>query len=96
MIELMKFDMGGSASTLGAAAAIAQLKPKDIATNGTRASLLVTRTLLGAPGLTTSSKDDATSNKGLRYERNKDSTRQSRVDVPVTRPICRQAKIAFL
>lgn len=30
MIELMKFDMGGSASTLGAAAAIAQLKPKDV------------------------------------------------------------------
>eukprot|EP00438_Fugacium_kawagutii_P002398 Skav210783 [mRNA] locus=scaffold275:38997:52806:+ [translate_table: standard] len=29
MIEMMKFDMGGSASTLGAAAAIAQLKPKD-------------------------------------------------------------------
>ena len=29
MIEFMKFDMGGSASTLGAAAAIAQLKPKD-------------------------------------------------------------------
>jgi len=30
MIEMMKFDMGGSASTLGAAAAIAQLKPKDV------------------------------------------------------------------
>ena len=29
MIELMKFDMGGSASTLGAAASIAKLKPKD-------------------------------------------------------------------
>merc|ERR1712151_905077 len=30
MMELMKFDMGGSAATLGAAAAIAQLKPKDV------------------------------------------------------------------
>jgi len=30
MIEMMKFDMGGSASTLGAAAAVAQLKPKDV------------------------------------------------------------------
>eukprot|EP00434_Breviolum_minutum_P028724 symbB.v1.2.025415.t1/scaffold2462.1/size78695/8 len=30
MIELMKFDMGGSASTLGAAASIAKLKPKDV------------------------------------------------------------------
>merc|ERR1719330_1209350 len=30
MIEMMKFDMGGSATTLGAAAAVAQLKPKDV------------------------------------------------------------------
>lgn len=30
MIEMMKFDMGGSASTLGAAAALAQLKPADV------------------------------------------------------------------
>eukprot|EP00930_Biecheleria_cincta_P069806 TRINITY_DN57502_c0_g1_i1.p1 TRINITY_DN57502_c0_g1~~TRINITY_DN57502_c0_g1_i1.p1 ORF type:complete len:630 (+),score=138.57 TRINITY_DN57502_c0_g1_i1:116-1891(+) len=30
MIEMMKFDMGGSASTLGTAAAIAQLRPKDV------------------------------------------------------------------
>eukprot|EP00928_Gymnodinium_smaydae_P042486 TRINITY_DN28601_c0_g1_i1.p1 TRINITY_DN28601_c0_g1~~TRINITY_DN28601_c0_g1_i1.p1 ORF type:complete len:624 (-),score=99.32 TRINITY_DN28601_c0_g1_i1:125-1996(-) len=30
MIEMMKFDMGGSAATLGAAAAIAQLRPKDV------------------------------------------------------------------
>jgi len=30
MIEMMKFDMGGAASTLGTAATIAQLKPKDV------------------------------------------------------------------
>ena len=30
LIEMMKFDMGGSAATLGAAAAIAQLGPKDV------------------------------------------------------------------
>ncbi|CAE8629520.1 unnamed protein product [Polarella glacialis] len=30
MIELMKFDMGGAASTLGTAAVIAQLKPQDV------------------------------------------------------------------
>lgn len=30
MIEMMKMDMGGSAATLGAAAAIARLKPKDV------------------------------------------------------------------
>jgi len=30
MIEMMKFDMGGSASTLGTAAAVAQLKPKGV------------------------------------------------------------------
>eukprot|EP00933_Yihiella_yeosuensis_P069744 TRINITY_DN7666_c0_g1_i2.p1 TRINITY_DN7666_c0_g1~~TRINITY_DN7666_c0_g1_i2.p1 ORF type:complete len:518 (+),score=138.04 TRINITY_DN7666_c0_g1_i2:56-1609(+) len=30
LIELMKFDMGGSASTLGTAAVVAQLKPKDV------------------------------------------------------------------
>lgn len=30
MIEMMKFDMGGSAATLGTAAAIAQLKPDDV------------------------------------------------------------------
>merc|ERR1719330_1513266 len=30
MIEMMKFDMGGSATALGAAAAIARLKPKDV------------------------------------------------------------------
>merc|ERR1719323_1099181 len=30
MIEMMKFDMGGSATTLGAAAAVARLKPKDV------------------------------------------------------------------
>mmetsp|Transcript_19660 Transcript_19660/g.34847 ORF Transcript_19660/g.34847 Transcript_19660/m.34847 type:complete len:625 (-) Transcript_19660:122-1996(-) len=30
MIEMMKFDMGGSASTLGTAATIGQLKPKDV------------------------------------------------------------------
>lgn len=30
MIEMMKFDMGGAAATLGAAAAIARLKPKDV------------------------------------------------------------------
>eukprot|EP00746_Dinoflagellata_sp_MGD_P003367 gnl/MRDRNA2_/MRDRNA2_106557_c0_seq1.p1 gnl/MRDRNA2_/MRDRNA2_106557_c0~~gnl/MRDRNA2_/MRDRNA2_106557_c0_seq1.p1 ORF type:complete len:657 (-),score=157.21 gnl/MRDRNA2_/MRDRNA2_106557_c0_seq1:71-2041(-) len=30
MIEMMKFDMGGSAATLGAAAAVAELKPKDV------------------------------------------------------------------
>ena len=32
----MKFDMGGSASTLGAAAAIAQLKPKACGSRGVR------------------------------------------------------------
>lgn len=30
MIEMMKFDMGGAAATLGAAAAVARLKPKDV------------------------------------------------------------------
>merc|ERR1719265_998060 len=30
MIEMMKFDMGGSAATLGTAAAIAQLKPPGV------------------------------------------------------------------
>lgn len=30
MIEMMKFDMGGAAATLGTAAAIAQLKPKQV------------------------------------------------------------------
>jgi len=30
MIEMMKMDMGGSAATLGAAAAIARLRPKDV------------------------------------------------------------------
>merc|ERR1719231_821011 len=30
MIEMMKFDMGGSASTLGTAATIAQLRPPDV------------------------------------------------------------------
>jgi len=30
MIEMMKFDMGGAAAALGAAAAIARLKPKDV------------------------------------------------------------------